>query len=107
MPVNEHRIIEQVDRMVASGRITEEEVGRLRAAEGSAAFEEVVAAIRARHAQVHTDAAVAEGRISQSEADGFLTSRAVRRALEGAAEPHQGHALTEGMVRAGQPSSSR
>ena len=33
------------------------------AAEGSAAFEEVVAAIRARHAQVHTDAAVAEGRI--------------------------------------------
>ena len=59
--------------MVASGRITEEEAGRLRAAEGSAAFEEVVAGIRARHAQVHTDAAVAEGRISESEADGLLT----------------------------------
>ena len=72
VPVNEHRIIEQVDRMVASGRITEEEAGRLRAAEGSAAFEEVLAAIRARHAQGHTDAAVAEGRISPAEADGLL-----------------------------------
>jgi len=70
--VNEHRIIEQVDRMVATGRITEDEAGRLRAAEGSATFEEVVAGIRARHAQVHTHAAVAEGRISQSEADGLL-----------------------------------
>jgi len=72
MPVNKHRIVEQVDRMVASGRLTEEEAGRLRAAEGSDAFEEVVADIRARHAQAHTDAAVAEGRISQSEADGYL-----------------------------------
>jgi len=70
--VNEHRIIEQIDHMVASGRITEDEAVRLRVAEGSAAFEEVVAGIRARHAQVHTDAAVAEGRIIQSKADGFL-----------------------------------
>jgi polyhydroxyalkanoate synthesis regulator phasin len=70
--VFEHRIMEQLDRMVASGRITEDEAGRLRAAERSAAFEEVVTGIRARHAQVHTDAAVAEGRMSQSEADGFV-----------------------------------
>jgi len=70
--VNEHRIIEQVDRMVASGRITEEEAARLRAAPSDASFEEVVAGIRARHAQVHIDAAVAEGRMNQAEADELL-----------------------------------
>ena len=72
MPVNEHRIIEQVDRMVASAASPRRRSNVCARAEGSAAFEEVVAAIRARHAQVHTDAAVAEGRMSQSEADGFL-----------------------------------
>ena len=44
----------------------------MRAAEGSVAFDEIVAGIRARHAQMHTDAAVTDGRISQSEADGLL-----------------------------------
>ena len=72
MPVNVDRIIAEGDRMVASGRITQEEAGRLRAAEGSAAFEEVVACIRARHAQAHTDAAVSGGAMSEEEADALL-----------------------------------
>ena len=70
--MNEQRIIEQVDKMVASGRITPEEGERLRAAQGTDAFEEAVANVRARHAQAHTNSAVSDGRMSQAEADGLL-----------------------------------
>lgn len=70
--MNEQRIIEQVDKMVASGRITAEEGERLRAAQGTDAFEEAVANVRARHAQAHTNSAVSDGRMSQAEADGLL-----------------------------------
>jgi polyhydroxyalkanoate synthesis regulator phasin len=62
------RIIEQLDRMVASGRITDEEAERLRATAGTPAFDAAMAAVRARHAQEHTDAAVAEGRMSPEDA---------------------------------------
>jgi polyhydroxyalkanoate synthesis regulator phasin len=58
--------------MVEAGRITAEEAAHLRATEGTPAFEEVVARVRARHAQAHTDPAVAEGRMSQDEADHLL-----------------------------------
>jgi polyhydroxyalkanoate synthesis regulator phasin len=67
--VNEERIIQQVDRMVAAGRITEEEARELRAAEGTARFDAVVGAIRARHADAHLQEAVAAGDMSQAEAD--------------------------------------
>ena len=70
--MNEQRIIEQVDKMVASGRITPEEGEHLRAAQGTDAFEEAVANVRARHAQAHTNSAVSDGRMSQAEADGLL-----------------------------------
>ena len=66
------RMIERLDTMVASGRITPEEAARLRATEGTPEFERVVADIRARHAQAHTDPAVAEGRMSQDDADAYL-----------------------------------
>jgi len=47
--VNQQRIIEQLDTMVV-----------------------VLAGVRARHAQVHTDAAVAGGTMSQAQAEAYL-----------------------------------
>ncbi len=70
--MKEDRIIQQVDRMVAAGRITDEEAAQLRAAEGTPEFDAVVGAIRARHAGAHMEAAVAEGDMNQAEADGYL-----------------------------------
>jgi hypothetical protein len=70
--MNEERIIQQVDRMVASGRITEEEAAQLRRTEGTDEFDLVVGAIRARHAGAHMAAAVTEGDMSQAEADAYV-----------------------------------
>jgi polyhydroxyalkanoate synthesis regulator phasin len=70
--MREDRIIEQVDKMVASGRITEDEAARLRATEGTAEFDAAVGAIRARHAGVQMEAAVAGGEMSRDEANGYL-----------------------------------
>jgi polyhydroxyalkanoate synthesis regulator phasin len=66
------RIIEQLDTMVESGRITPEEAARLRAAEGTADFDAAINDVRARHAGAHMEAAVADGGMSQEEADGLL-----------------------------------
>jgi uncharacterized membrane protein YraQ (UPF0718 family)/YHS domain-containing protein len=66
------RMMERLDAMVASGRITPNEAARLRATDGTPEFDHVVAGIRARHAQAHTDPAVAEGRMSQDDADAYL-----------------------------------
>jgi hypothetical protein len=66
------RIIEQLDRMVASGRVTGEEAEQLRAAAGTTGFDAVMAGIRSRHAQAHTDAAVAAGTMSPEDAAASL-----------------------------------
>lgn len=66
------RILEQLDTMVAKGRITPDEAEQLRAAQGTPGFNDVLARIRARHARAHTDPAVGTGRLSQEEADGLL-----------------------------------
>jgi polyhydroxyalkanoate synthesis regulator phasin len=66
------RVIEKLDRMVASGRITAEEADRLRVSAGTAEFDAVMGAIRARHAQAHTDAAVAAGTMSPEDAAAAL-----------------------------------
>lgn len=63
------RIVEQVDKMVRSGRITEEEGERLRATAGTPDFGSAVGAIRARHAGTHMEAAIAAGEMSREEAD--------------------------------------
>jgi polyhydroxyalkanoate synthesis regulator phasin len=70
--MRQERIIEQVDKMVASGRITEEEAAQLRATEGTAEFDAAVGAIRARHAGAHMEAAIADGEMSKEEADDYL-----------------------------------
>ncbi len=84
------RMMERLDAMVASGRITPDEAARLRATEGTSEFEEAVAAVRARHAQSHTDRAVGDGRMSAEEADGYLDrvrsgehSRELRSSIRG------------------------
>jgi polyhydroxyalkanoate synthesis regulator phasin len=66
------RMMERLDAMVSNGRITNEEAVQLRATEGTPAFDDVVARIRARHAQAHTEPAVADGTMSHEEADGLL-----------------------------------
>jgi polyhydroxyalkanoate synthesis regulator phasin len=66
------RIIEQLDSMVESGRITPEEAARLRATEDTAEFDAAINEIRARHAGAHMEAAVADGGMSREEADGLL-----------------------------------
>jgi len=89
--MQQERIIEQLDTMVASGRITAEEATRLRATAGTPEFDEAMAAIRARHAQVHTDAAVAAGTMSPEDAAASLAqvrdgdhSSELRRHIKGA-----------------------
>ena len=72
--MKQERIIEQVEKMVRSGRITEEEAQRLRATEGTADFDAAVGDIRARHAEAHMEGAIAQGEMSQQEADGYLVS---------------------------------
>jgi polyhydroxyalkanoate synthesis regulator phasin len=70
--MRQDRIIQQLDAMVVAGRLTPEEAARLRAAEGTPEFEAAVNDVRARHAGAHMEAAVAEGEMTQDEADSYL-----------------------------------
>jgi hypothetical protein len=70
--VQEERILEQLDKMVASERITEKEAADLRAAAGTEQFERAVGAIQARHAGEHMETAIAAGEMTQEEADAYL-----------------------------------
>jgi hypothetical protein len=70
--MNHQRILEQLDRMVASGRITSEEANRSRGADGTTEFDAVMTDIRARHAQAHTDVAVAAGTMRPEDAAAAL-----------------------------------
>lgn len=66
------RIVGQLDKMVGSGQLTDQEAARLRAASSHGQFDAVVSDIRVRHARTRLDAAVADGAMSQEEAEGFL-----------------------------------
>lgn len=70
--MNQDRILQQLDKMVASGRVTEEEAAALRAAAGTAEFEQAIGAVQARHAGEHMDSAIAAGEMTQAEADASL-----------------------------------
>jgi hypothetical protein len=85
------RTVEQLDRMVAAGRITAEEANRLRATAGTPAFDAVMATIRARHAHAHTETAVAAGTMTPEAAAAALEqvrrgdhSADLRRRIRGA-----------------------
>jgi hypothetical protein len=66
------QLLDRLDRMVTSGRLTAEEAGRLRAAEGAEEFDAAVRDVRVRHAGAAMDARIAEGAMSREEADGLL-----------------------------------
>jgi len=70
--MNQDRIIGQLDKMVAAGRMTEQEAARLRATAGTPEFETTLAGVRTRHAAVQVDAAISAGEMSQEEADAYL-----------------------------------
>ena len=65
----EQRILRQLDHLVGTGRMTPEEAGQLRAAGSPDDFQAVLGEVRARHAGPSLDAAVADGELSQPEAD--------------------------------------
>jgi polyhydroxyalkanoate synthesis regulator phasin len=66
------RLVERLDHMVDSGRMTDLEAQRLQAAGDTGEFDDVVVDIRVRHAASKLGAAVEEGRLSREEANGFL-----------------------------------
>ena len=71
-PARLERLVEQADKMVASGRLTAEEAARLNAAPDPDRAEAVLRDIRARHAGERLDVAVAEGAMTRAEADEVL-----------------------------------
>jgi hypothetical protein len=93
------RPIESLDRLVASGRVTEEEAAGLRAADGdSGAFDVVVREIRVRHATPKLHAAVEGGEMTHVEADTALEqlragehSRSLRFRLHGVSPDRSRH----------------
>jgi L-alanine-DL-glutamate epimerase-like enolase superfamily enzyme len=66
------RILGALDRMVQAGRLTEREAEALRTAADASEFNHAVWHIRARHAGVKLDAAVADGSMTRVEADDLL-----------------------------------
>lgn len=70
--MNQERILEQLDKMVATGRVTEDEAAALRATSNTEEFERAMGAIRARHASEHMQSAITAGEMTPKEADGYL-----------------------------------
>lgn len=66
------RLLGTLDRMVESGRLTENEAQRLRTAAEPSEFNRVVRDIRVRHAGMKLDAAVADGSLTRAKADTLL-----------------------------------
>jgi len=66
------RVLERLDGMVGSGRITAEEAEGLRIASGPSEFDDVVRAISRRHAEARLAAGVRDGSLSQDEAGRLL-----------------------------------
>jgi hypothetical protein len=62
------RLLNKLDRLVDSGRLTSAEAARLRAASNANEFEAVAQEISVRHARGELDEAVAAGEMTQDEA---------------------------------------
>ncbi len=70
--MNEKRIIKQLDKMVATERMTEAEAAHLRETAGTPGFDAAMGAVRARHASAQMDSAIRSGELTQEEADAYL-----------------------------------
>jgi outer membrane protein TolC len=66
------RLLKQLDKMVASGRVTETEAAQLRAARDSDEFDQAARNIRVRLAREHLNAAVEGGQMTQQDANSHL-----------------------------------
>lgn len=66
------RLLEHLEGMVASGRVTEPEAARLRGARDPAEFGAVLRDIRVRHAEASFEDAEGNGRVGRGEADAVL-----------------------------------
>ncbi len=66
------RLLRRLDKMLAAGRVTDEEAKRVRAAADSGERDEAVREIRLRHARARIGAEVRDGRVTQDEADLIL-----------------------------------
>jgi hypothetical protein len=62
----------RIDKLLATGRITEDEAERVRQAVESGHIDAVVTEIRLRHARDWLVTAVADGRMTQAEADAVV-----------------------------------
>jgi polyhydroxyalkanoate synthesis regulator phasin len=87
---NARHLTQSIDKLLASGQVTEEEAARLQAALEHGRRDEVVRDIRVRHAEAALAGAVQDGRMTQQEADGYLDrlragehSRSLRAHLRG------------------------
>jgi polyhydroxyalkanoate synthesis regulator phasin len=69
---NARHLTQSIDKLLASGQVTEEEAARLQAALEHGGRDEVVRDIRVRHAEAALAGAVQDGRMTQQEADGYL-----------------------------------
>ncbi len=65
-------LVERLDKMVAAGRLTEEEAGRLRAAAGSGELDDAAREIQLKHARARVREALEGGHLSQEEADAIF-----------------------------------
>lgn len=61
------RLDERLDKMLAAGRLTDEEAQRLRSATTADGREEVARAIQLRHARARIDEAVENGSVAEAE----------------------------------------
>jgi hypothetical protein len=92
----QQRVLRQLDRMVAAGRVTTQEAERLRRAQDAADLESVMGEIRARHAGPDLEAAVQAGQLTGAEADDLKHRirrgdhpRGLRGQLRQWAKPHR------------------
>jgi hypothetical protein len=65
-------MLKHLGTMVKSGKATETEAARIRAAVGPHEFDDAVTAIRVRHASSSLNAAVDNGQMAREEADAYL-----------------------------------
>ena len=71
-PRRRANILRGLDKMVKKGQMTEAEATRIREADSTDAFDAAVLDVRIRHAGKRFEAAVADGSMTQAEADGIL-----------------------------------
>jgi hypothetical protein len=102
---NARHLTQSIDKLLASGQVTEEEAARLRAALEQGGRDVVVRDIRVRHAEAALAGAVQDGRMTQQEADGYLDrlragehSRSLRAHLRGFRRPRGSRATGPGQL---------